>query len=160
MNNRREALANSIREYKLSIIRAKEQKRSTQQDFAKFWRQQMDWRSEKVSSEKNQPYNPDEVWTVEGPTRRKDEAIKRKADNSNMKQVLDEQAQFYRTMRETERKDDLAEGRTLCQDDLAKKDLERQLVAFKKQMFRQEMLKTWEKQVKYRRTLKRIEDLF
>jgi hypothetical protein len=38
MNNRREALANSIREYKLSIIRAKEQKRSTQQDFAKFWR--------------------------------------------------------------------------------------------------------------------------
>jgi hypothetical protein len=50
----------------------------------------MDWRSEKVSSEKNQPYNPDEVWTVEGPTRRKDEAIKRKADNSNMKQVLDE----------------------------------------------------------------------
>jgi hypothetical protein len=51
---------------------------------------------------------------VEGPTRRKDEAIKREADNSNMKKVLDEQAQFYRTMRETERKNDLTEGRTLC----------------------------------------------
>ena len=120
----------------------------------------MDWRSEKIASEQSQPYNPDEVWTVEGPTRRKDEAIKREADNSNMKKVLDEQAQFYRTMRETERKNDLTEGRTLCQDDLAKKDLERQLVAFKKQMFRQEMISTWEKQVKYRQTLKRIEDLF
>lgn len=77
-----------------------------------------------------------------------------------MKSVLDDQAQFYRTMKETEKKDDLAEGRTLCEEDLAKKDLERQLVAFKKQLFRQEMLATWEKQLKYRRTLKRIEDLF
>jgi hypothetical protein len=49
-----------------------------------------------------------------------------------MKSVLDDQAQFYRTMKETERKDDLAEGKTLCEEDLAKKDLERQLVAFKK----------------------------
>jgi len=35
-------------------------------------------------------------------------------------------------MKEKERKDDLAEGRTLCEEDASKKDLERQLVAFKK----------------------------
>jgi len=48
-------------------------------------------------------------------------------------------------MKEKARKDDLAEGKTLCEADTSKKDLERQLVAFKKQLFRQEMLATWDK---------------
>jgi len=62
-----------------------------------------------------------------------------------MRLVLDNQAEFYRNMKEKARKDDLAEGKTLCQVDTSKKDLERQLVAFKKQLFRQEMLATWDK---------------
>ena len=105
----------------------------------------MDWRQEKIKEVNSQPYNPDEVWNVEGPTRRAEEAKKRAADNANMRLVLDNQAEFYRTMKEKTRKDDLAEGKTLCEADTSKKDLERQLVAFKKQLFRQEMLATWDK---------------
>ena len=77
-----------------------------------------------------------------------------------MKQTLDNQAEVQRTMKQTERIEELQEGKRLCDEDLAKKDLERQLIAFKKQMFRQEMLATWEKQLRYKNTLKRIEGLF
>jgi hypothetical protein len=31
---------------------------------------QMDWTSKKKIELKNQPYNPDDVWTIEGPTRK------------------------------------------------------------------------------------------
>jgi len=64
---------------------------------------------------KNQPYNPDEVWTVEGPTRRKEETVMREQANNNMKKVLDDQTHFYRTMKTTAKQDDLAEGKMLCE---------------------------------------------
>ena len=34
------------------------------------------------------------------------------------------------------------------------------MVAFKKQLFAQEMMNTWEKQVAYKKTLEHLEDLY
>lgn len=50
----------------------------------------------------------------------------------NLKNTLDTQATFYRTAKENERALDLTEGKRICEEDVAKKDLEMQLLAFKK----------------------------
>lgn len=42
-----------------------------------------------------------------------------------MKETLDQQAEMYRTNKSNERSEDLREGKRLCDEDLAKKDLER-----------------------------------
>ena len=52
---------------------------------------------------------------------------------------------------------DLTEGKRLCDEDLAKKDLESQLVAFKKQLFAQDMTQTWEKQVRYKKEIEKYD---
>jgi hypothetical protein len=44
------------------------------------------------------------------------------------------------------------------QKDLAAKDLESNLVAFKKQLFAKEMIATWEKQNRYKKNMKVVED--
>jgi hypothetical protein len=75
-----------------------------------------------------------------------------------LKSTLDTQAQFYRSAKKSERVQDLTEGRKICDDDLAKKDLERQLVAFKKQLFAQDMTATWEKQIRYRKELDKFDN--
>jgi len=72
-----------------------------------------------------EPYNADEVWNIEGPARRKQEEEKRKYDMAVLKNTLDTQAQFYRSAKKSERVQDLTEGKKICDDDLAKKDLER-----------------------------------
>lgn len=74
---------------------------------------------------KREPYNPDEVWNIEGPARRKQEEEKRKYDLEIQKKTLDTQAQFYRSAKISERVQNLTEGKKICDDDLAKKDLER-----------------------------------
>lgn len=43
---RRQRLADQILEYKQSVVDAKERKRKTQQDFGRYWRQQMDWNAQ------------------------------------------------------------------------------------------------------------------
>jgi hypothetical protein len=57
--------------------------------------------------------------------RRKQDSDKRERDNAAMKSTLDEQATFYKTTKESERSNELREGKLLCDEDLAKKDLER-----------------------------------
>ena len=56
--------------YQQSIIDARASKRRTQQHFGSYWRQQMDWTQQKKAEIRAQPYDPAEVWTVEGPTRK------------------------------------------------------------------------------------------
>lgn len=90
--------------------------------------------------------------------RRKQEEAKRCHDMEVLKQTLDDQAQFYKTARKNERFQDLTEGQKICSDDLAKKDLERQLVAFKKQLFAQDMTQTWEKQVRYKKEIEKYDN--
>ena len=147
-------------EYKQSIIDAKDRKRKTQQDFGRYWRQQMDWNSQVKQDAKAQPYNPDEVWTIEGPTRAAQEKVRREKAIADLKLTLSTQANFYQTAKKDDIKQSLAEGKQLCDEDLAKKNLESQLVAFKKQLFAQEMKDTWEKQCAFKQAMKQAEDLF
>lgn len=76
----------------------------------------------------------------------------------NLKNTLDTQATFYRQAKENERALDLTEGKRICEEDVAKKDLEMQLLAFKKQLFQQDMISTWQKQSRYRQEIKKIEE--
>lgn len=43
-------------------------------------------------------------------------------------------------------------------NDLAARDLENNLVAFKKQLFAQEMMATWQSQNRYKKNMKIVED--
>ncbi len=52
-----------------------------------------------------------------------------------MKNTLETQAQFYRQNAESERSNDLKEGKRLCDLDLAEKDKESQWIHFKKKAF-------------------------
>jgi len=47
----------------------------------------MDWRKSKLDEIKNEPYDPELVWNIEGPTRKKTDAAKRKEINDDLKKV-------------------------------------------------------------------------
>ena len=66
----KQQLLENIAAYKQSVIDARIKKQLQQQNFDRFWKMQMNWTSQKKAELKNQPYNPDEVWTIEGPTRK------------------------------------------------------------------------------------------
>jgi hypothetical protein len=46
----------------------------------------------------------------------------------------------------------------LVAEDLAAKDLERNLIAFKRQLFAQEMVATWTQQNRYKKNMKIVEN--
>lgn len=156
----KQQLLENIAAYKQSVIDARIKKQLQQQNFDRFWKMQMNWTSQKKAELKNQPYNPDEVWTIEGPTRKAQDKVRRDKATNEMKSTLDTQAQFYKNNLESERSSNLKEGKRLCDQDLALKDQESQLVAFKKQMFAQEMKNAWEKQQFYKKTLQQVEDMY
>jgi hypothetical protein len=56
-----------------------------------------------------------------------------------------------------QRNKELQDGRQLVANDLAAKDLERNLIAFKKQLFAQEMEATWQDQNRYRQNMRIVE---
>jgi hypothetical protein len=47
-------------------------------DNSNYWRKQMDWKSSEKERVKKQPYDPESVWNIEGPTRKKVDTMKRK----------------------------------------------------------------------------------
>ena len=53
---------------------------------------------------------------------------------------------------------DLAEERQVVENDLNAKVLETNIHAFKRQLFAQEMISTWEKQNRYKKNMKIVED--
>jgi hypothetical protein len=120
----------------------------------------MDWTQQVKTAIANEPYNPEEVWTVEGPTRKAQENLRKKKDRLSLKHSLETQAEQNRTIRTSDRTQELSEGMRLCDDDNKKFINEKQMVAFKKQLFAQEMMNTWEKQVAYKKTLEHLEDLY
>ncbi len=160
MLGRKKAFEESVADYKQSLIRAKEKKKQIQSDNSSYWKQQMGWRQEKKDELKKEEeqYDPELVWNIEGPTRRKNDMAKRQSDNEWTRKTLDEQTSNLRLRKTQERFNDLSEGKKLIQNDLEAADLERSLIAFKKQLFAQEMLSTWEKQNRYRKNMKVIGD--
>ena len=155
---RRQVIEESIKQHKASLLAEKVKLKDQQREFGSFWKQQAEWRQKQRRDISSQPYDPESVWNIEGPTRRKTEDEKRAYDMSVLRNTLHNQAQFYRTAKESERIQDLTEGKRLCDEDLAKKDLERQLVAFKKQLFAQDMTQTWEKQIRYKKEIEKYDN--
>lgn len=75
----KKALDESIADYKLSLIREKEEKKQIQNENKGYWHKQMDWRQNKLNEMKieNKMYDPELVWNIEGPTRKKTDAARR-----------------------------------------------------------------------------------
>ncbi len=147
-----------MKQHKIKLIEEKVKLKETQKEFGQYWKQQSEWRQNKRNEINSQHYNPEDVWNVEGPTRRRQEEAKRQKDMENLKNTLDQQADFYRSAQKGQRLSDLSEGKRICDEDVAKKDLERQLVAFKKQLFAQDMTTTWEKQIRYKKELEKYDN--
>jgi len=68
--SRKQQLLDDIAAYKQSLIDNQIKKRLQQQNFDRIWKMQVDQNLQRAAELKNQPYNPDEVWTIEGPTRK------------------------------------------------------------------------------------------
>lgn len=98
------------------------------------------------------------MWNVEGPTRRKDNQLKKAADTEHMRKTLIDMGEADRKRKAAEHAKDLAEERQVVENDLNAKELERGIHAFKRQLFAQEMLATWEKQNRYKKNMKIVED--
>ena len=57
-------------DYKQSVIDAKQTRKRQQQENSTYWRNQMDWRKSRIDEIKNEPYDPELVWNIEGPERK------------------------------------------------------------------------------------------
>ena len=121
---------------------------------------QMDWTEKTKEEFRNQPYNPDEVWTIEGPTRKAQEKVRRTNAMLDLKHSLENQKTFFHNTLKSAREGELMEGKRICDDDIRVKDEEDQMHDFKKKVFAAEMRRTWEKQAAYKKSLQKIEDLY
>jgi hypothetical protein len=65
---------------------------------------------------------------------------------------------MVKARKEQERANELKSGKQLVAEDLAAKGVENDLMAFKKQLFAQEMKATWESQNRYKKNMKIVED--
>lgn len=84
--------------------------------------------------------------------------MKRRDVVEEMSKLNLEQREMVQKRRIDERSFDLSEGKKLVDKDQCDIDLERQLVAFKKQMFASELLSTWQRQTKYKKNMKVVEE--
>ena len=75
-----------------------------------------------------------------------------------MKQMNEAQRHSVAQRKSDAKSSDLSEGRQLVENDMKNTDLDRQLRAFKKQLFAQELLATWESQNSYKKKMKMVED--
>lgn len=120
----------------------------------------MRWKQDKKDSETKamESYDPDAVWNIEGPTRRANDLAKRQRDADWTRRTLESQRSAQKARKEEERANALKEGKQLVAEDLAAKGVENDLVAFKKQLFAQEMMATWQSQNRYKKNMKIVED--
>lgn len=87
MENRNRLLQQNLLDYKLSIIQAKDTKKRIQNENGAYWKKQMGWRQEKIDEIMKEPYDPELVWNIEGPTRKKTDKAHRDACNEEIKRV-------------------------------------------------------------------------
>jgi len=159
MAGRKKAFDESVNDYKLSLVRARERKRKIQGDQSEYWHQQMDWKKDRKEEDWRQTqYDPDTMWNVEEPTRRKNLYEKKINDQMTNFRNMTEQGAADRQRRADNRQQQLKEERQVVDNDLAAKELETNIHAFKRQLFAQEMLATWEKQNRYKKNMKIVED--
>ena len=95
----------------------------------------MEWRKSRIDEAKKEPYDPELVWNIETATRKQTDAAAKKAKTDKMLSINDTKTQDFYKRKHDERDYDLSEGKRLVQIDNENKDLESQLVSFKKQLF-------------------------
>lgn len=147
-----------MEDYKQSLIKAREDKKKRHEENAQTWSHQIEWRKSKIDEAKKEPYDPELVWNIETATRKQADAATKKAKTDVMLSVNDTKTQDFYKKRSDERDYDLSEGKRLVQLDNENKDLESQLVSFKKQLFAKEMMDTWAQQSRYKKQMKQIEE--
>lgn len=83
-------------DYKQSVIDAKQARKRQQQENSTYWRNQMEWRKSRIDEIKKEPYDPELVWNIEGPERKKTDQAKRHAINMDVKETnIARRAEFY-----------------------------------------------------------------
>lgn len=158
MLDRQRVHLQQVADYKQSVIDAKNEKKRIQSENGAFWMQQAEWKRQKKQELKNEPYDPEQVWNIEGPERKAKEAKERKAINQNIKEVnADQQKTFYKR-RVDEREQEKKEGQEMNEADLDAGARDKQLLEFKRQFFAQEMIDQWNKQKTMRKNMKEIEN--
>lgn len=88
------------------------------------------------------------------------DASRKKVINDDLKVVNAKQRMNNEERRTTELNRDLSEGRQMVKRDMEGLDMEQQLMAFKRQLFTQEMVSAWTRQNKYKKNMKKVEDQF
>lgn len=132
MLGRKALQENQMAEYKQSVIKARETKKRIQNENGAYWKKQVDWRADRLDEIKKEPYDPELVWNIEGPERKKTDAAIRQAISHDVKAINQVQKVGFFQRKEDEKNLDLNEGQKLVENDLDNKDLEKQLLAFKR----------------------------
>jgi len=73
----------------------------------------MERRQSRIDEIKNEPYDPELVWNVEGPLRKKTDAAVKKAKTDKMLMVNETQKEGFYSRKQAERDFDLSEGKRL-----------------------------------------------
>lgn len=68
---------------------------------------QMDWTEKTKQENRNDHINPEEVWTIEGPTRKAQENVRRTNAMLDLKHSLDTQKVFFNTTMKSARDGEL-----------------------------------------------------
>jgi hypothetical protein len=81
MYNRKKAFDESVTDYKVGLVKARERKRAVQGENSQQWTIQMDWKNERQEQEhRDMQYDPHTMWNVEGPNRRREQTEKKLND--------------------------------------------------------------------------------
>ena len=130
-------------EYKEYLNRCKVVKKQTQEANSKYWRMQMQWRQQAADVERQEAYNPHIQWTIEGHARALIENAKRKQDGVTLRETLEEQKRNDVASSHNERQGELEIGRQLCNVDRKQKNLENELIEYKRNAFTKELTEAW-----------------
>lgn len=130
-------------DYKEYLYRQQVVKKQTQEANSKYWRMQMQWRQQAADVERQEAYNPHIQWTIEGHARALIENAKRKHDGVILKETLEEQKRQDLASSNKDREGELEIGRQLCNVDRKQKDLENELLEFKRNAFTKELTEAW-----------------
>ena len=110
----------------------------------------MQWRRSRKVQEAQEAYNPHINWTIEGHARALIENAKIKQDKIILKESLEEQLRQNISDTIKEKNDDIELGRQLCKLDIKQKNLENELIKFKKNAFTNELTDCWKKQKEFK----------
>ena len=107
-----------MKAHKEEIDQAEDKRRQTQREFGRYWRMQMDWNAATaVTRKQGERVNPEQIWTIEGPTRKAQERLLRQKNMEDLKNTLLKQQEHFKNNTQQEKESDRAEGQRLQEQD-------------------------------------------